>query len=129
MFLHSLRADRFGRHRNLEIDHLSDGLQVVYGPAGAGKRTLLRFLRAMLFGFDADTRTHFLPADSRGFGGSLTLHTSTGLKTISRFDDGGVEGRFPDTSADMVDDLVAENRAQPNAKLDSTVESTVTDTA
>jgi uncharacterized protein YhaN len=94
MYLHSLRIDRFGRHSALEFEGLTGGLQVVEGHNGAGKRTVLQFLRATFFGFDDQTRKQYLPIDSRGFGGAIRLETRFGRKIVSRFDDGSVDGRL-----------------------------------
>ncbi len=94
MFLQSMRMDRFGGCHDVQLDGFSDSIQVIYGPAGAGKRTILQFLRAMLLGFDRTTRERYLPAHSRGFGGAITLGTDQGMQTVSRYDDGSIDGRL-----------------------------------
>lgn len=100
MILQSIRIDRFGGCSDLRLEGLADGIQVLHGPVGSGKRTLLQFLRSMLFGFDRETRQHYLPVDSRGFGGAITINTPTGPQTVSRYDDGGPEGRLTVEDAD-----------------------------
>jgi energy-coupling factor transporter ATP-binding protein EcfA2 len=94
VLLQSMRIDRFGTCRDLNLDGLSDGIQVLYGPTGSGKGTILQFLRAILFGFDRTTRQDYLPVDSRGFGGTITVDTDHGVQAVSRYDDGGSDGRL-----------------------------------
>jgi len=51
-----LEIDRFGVWRNLSLPLSSPELNVVFGPNEAGKTTLMRFLRGVLFGFaDSDS--------------------------------------------------------------------------
>lgn len=47
-----LEIDRFGVWRNLSLPLSSPELNVVFGPNEAGKTTLMRFLRGVLFGYD-----------------------------------------------------------------------------
>ena len=46
-----LEIDRFGVWRNLSLPLSSPELNVVFGPNEAGKTTLMRFLRGVLFGY------------------------------------------------------------------------------
>lgn len=94
MYIKEIRIDRFGGYSDLALDALSDGLNVVYGPPGSGKTTLARFVRAVLYGFDEATRERYLPVDSRGFGGAVTICGESGCQTISRYDDGSYDGRL-----------------------------------
>lgn len=52
----------FGRFKNLELKFApaAHDLQVIYGPNEAGKSTLLRAIRGLLFGIDARTQDNFL---------------------------------------------------------------------
>ena len=90
VFVKHLRLDRFGSWSGARIEGLSSGLNVL---CGTGRATV-HFVRAMLFGFDTRTRQGFLPVDSRGFGGAITVSTPAGFQTISRYDDGSVDGRL-----------------------------------
>jgi energy-coupling factor transporter ATP-binding protein EcfA2 len=92
--IEKLHLDRFGVFHNLQLDSLTNGLNVFYGPAGSGKSTLVHFLRAMLHGFESDIRRRFLSPGSRGFGGSLSVATDGGKLTLSRYDDGSTQGRL-----------------------------------
>ena len=58
-----LEIDRFGVWRNLSLPLSSPELNVVFGPNEAGKTTLMRFLRGVLFGFrDSDSLDATHPA-------------------------------------------------------------------
>ncbi|MFQ5733603.1 MAG: ATP-binding protein, partial [Planctomycetaceae bacterium] len=46
--------DRFGLWRDLDLRLNPHGLSVIYGPNETGKTTLLRFVRAMLYGVPHD---------------------------------------------------------------------------
>lgn len=94
VYVSSLFLDRFGRRTNLRLEHLSDGLNVIFGPPGSGKTTLVDFLRAMWNGFDPGLRDRYLPPESRGFGGVLVVQTPQGRQVVSRYDDGGSDGRL-----------------------------------
>ena len=51
MKLTHLEVGRFGVWRDLSLPLTSSELNVIFGPNEAGKTTLMRFLRGMLFGF------------------------------------------------------------------------------
>jgi hypothetical protein len=71
--LTSLQIERFGARSNLQLDDLSPRLNVVYGPNGSGKTTIIHFIRWMLYGnHDEATRRYLLASDTR-IGGSLRL--------------------------------------------------------
>ncbi|MDG2388808.1 MAG: AAA family ATPase [Planctomycetaceae bacterium] len=58
-----LEIDRFGVWRNLSLPLSSPELNVVFGPNEAGKTTLMRFLRGVLFGYaDRDSLNAIHPA-------------------------------------------------------------------
>jgi uncharacterized protein YhaN len=52
MKIHRLRVERCGGWNDLTLPLTADGLTVLYGPNEAGKSTLMRFIRGVLFGFD-----------------------------------------------------------------------------
>jgi uncharacterized protein YhaN/predicted flap endonuclease-1-like 5' DNA nuclease len=71
--LTALQIERFGTRSNLQLDGLSPRLNVIYGPAGSGKTTIVHFIRWMLYGsHDEATRRYLLASDSR-LGGTLRL--------------------------------------------------------
>jgi len=92
--IEKLRLDRFGTYAHLQIDSLTDGLNVFLGSPGTGKSTLVSFLRAMLHGFEPDSRRRFLPAGPHLFGGSVTVMGPAGRAVITRYDDGTASGRL-----------------------------------
>ncbi|MBC8352619.1 MAG: DUF4332 domain-containing protein [Planctomycetes bacterium] len=93
MQIRNIGLDRFGACAEMSLDSLTDGVNVIYGPAGSGKATLGRFVRSILYGFDDSTRRQYLPVDSRGYGGALTIQTLSGTHTITRVDDGSHDGQ------------------------------------
>lgn len=93
MHIEKLRMDRFGACANLQLDSLTDGMNVFFGPEGTGKKTLVYFLRAMLYGFQPSIRRRFLSSGSHYFGGTLTVSSPAGKSTVSRYDDGTTEGK------------------------------------
>ena len=52
MKIREIEVDRFRIWRNLDLPLKQSGLSVVYGPNEAGKSTLMRFVRAVLYGFE-----------------------------------------------------------------------------
>ncbi len=87
MYISSLKMTRFGMWADLKLSGFCEGLNVIYGPNSSGKTTVVRFLSGMLYGFDADTRRRYLPADARA-SGALTLQGSFGRRTVVRHDEG-----------------------------------------
>ena len=86
MRITGLRADGFGVFHGLEIDGLSEGLHVFYGPNEAGKTTLMQFVRSVLYGFSSERRRYLPPAYGGRPGGQLDLITSEGRLEVSRYD-------------------------------------------
>lgn len=93
MYISSLKMERFGVWADLKLSGFTEGLNVIYGPNGSGKTTVVRFLGAMLYGFGDEVRRRFLPADAHA-GGALTVQGSFGRRTILRHDDGAAHDRL-----------------------------------
>lgn len=51
MRMTDLHVERFGAWQDLHLPLPESGLNILYGPNEAGKSTLMRFVRAMLYGF------------------------------------------------------------------------------
>ncbi|MEW4487240.1 AAA family ATPase [Thalassoglobus sp. JC818] len=51
MRIHELEIDHFGVWKNVTLPFSDRGVTVLYGPNEAGKSTLMRFIRGVLFGF------------------------------------------------------------------------------
>ena len=60
MKLSSLQIERFGARSNLQLDSLSDQLNVVHGPNGSGKTTIINFIRWILYGGRDDASRRYL---------------------------------------------------------------------
>lgn len=74
MRLTDLQIDGFGVLAGVQLEELAPGLNVVHGPNGCGKTTLMQFLRGMWTGFDEARRRRFLPPLAGGTpGGSIGL--------------------------------------------------------
>ena len=54
MYISSLKIERFGVWADLRLNGFSEGLNVIYGPNGSGKTTVVRFISATLYGFGDD---------------------------------------------------------------------------
>lgn len=93
MYISSLKMERFGVWADLRLSNLSEGLNVIYGPNGSGKTTVVRFINAILYGFGDQVRQRYLPAGVQA-GGALTVHGPFGRRTIVRRDDGPGQDRL-----------------------------------
>ncbi len=94
MKLKTLHLERFGARSNLELDHLSEHLNVICGPNGSGKSTLIQFIRWILFGARDPASHPFLAGDPLHAAGFLTvLDGSRRLQVVSRRDDGTPRGQ------------------------------------
>lgn len=72
MKIRAFDISRFGVWNTLSMPHLSEGLNVIYGPNEAGKTTLLEFIRAMLYGF-GENRLRFVRPRSLEYGGGAVV--------------------------------------------------------
>jgi len=85
--------ERFGVWADLRLSNLSEGLNVIYGPNGSGKTTVVQFINAILYGFGESVRQRYLPAGAQA-GGALTVLGPFGRRTIVRRDDGPGQDRL-----------------------------------
>lgn len=93
-----------GVWRNLHLRLPSSEMSVFYGPNEAGKTTLMKFVREMLFGFDAHKTTGEVAA------GSITLSTEDGDYVIRRTRDNETYLTGPDgapAGPDKIDELLS----------------------
>ncbi len=94
MRIDGIEIERFGAWRNFSQSLHPQGLSVIYGPNEAGKTTLLRFIRGILYGFPTDDA----PQARRNrrqdaMSGSLRLRhreQSYHVHRVSRGDDAGL---------------------------------------
>lgn len=74
MRIRQLQIERFGPWRDVVIPLTTRGLTVLHGPNEAGKSTLVRFIRGLLFGFRAeDETTSAARPRSAGCAGELVI--------------------------------------------------------
>jgi uncharacterized protein YhaN len=86
-----VQIDGFGVWNDLKLTHLPESMAVFYGPNEAGKTTLLHFLRSILYGYDADRRSRYLPPISGGrSGGALGVVDTGGRLTVRRTPSSGL---------------------------------------
>ena len=82
----SLSLNDFGAWQNLSMGNLSGSLNVLHGPNEAGKTTLLRFLREMLYGQDLSRGEDLLafPLTKGRSVGIVDVETPTGKYRVER---------------------------------------------
>jgi uncharacterized protein YhaN len=92
MKIHKLKVERCGGWSDLTLPLAADGLTVLYGPNEAGKSTLMRFIRGVLFGFDPQDETG--PGTRpRRLGCAGELHVSDGAEEYAIRRESEFEGR------------------------------------
>ncbi|HEY2251361.1 MAG TPA: AAA family ATPase, partial [Planctomycetaceae bacterium] len=85
MKLTEIQIDRHGIWRNVTLPVPADGLSVFYGPNEAGKSSLRKFIRGVLFGFSSPTGQSDLLANGRfSAAGSLQIEDAAGTRRIHR---------------------------------------------
>ncbi len=100
MKLANLHIDRFGARSNLDLEGLSEGLNIVYGPNGSGKTTIIDFIRWMLYGNQAESIRSYLHTENLRASGTLTVCDSSGRRKLQRHDDPSGADRFTVPSSD-----------------------------
>jgi len=71
MIIKDLRIEGFGVWSDLELNDLDGGLTLLYGENETGKTTLLEFMRSILYGYNEERRTKYLPPVHGGIGGGM----------------------------------------------------------
>ena len=122
MKLERIHVERFGAWQDLDLPVDPEGMSVFYGPNEAGKTTLMRFVRGVLYGFSEDDSGRPATSDSTGhWGGALqiqhgddalmlrriTQDSSRGLVTAQLLDDESVREESFEAGA-FTADLVAD---------------------
>lgn len=91
MKLLELHVDRCGVWRNLTLPLRPDGVNVIYGPNEAGKSTLARFIRGVLYGFGPSEAGEATGA-SAPCAGSLSIAGAGGRYVVQRAAPAGLGG-------------------------------------
>ncbi len=108
MKIQNLHVEQCGGWRDLRLPLATDGLTVLYGPNEAGKSTLMRFIRGVLYGFD--------PRDEVGLGarpgrsscaGELRVQSGGEEYTVRRESEWNGRGGLRVTTRDAVLDTEA----------------------
>lgn len=95
MRIHELEVDRFGVWREVTFPFHERGVTVLYGPNEAGKSTLMRFVRGVLYGFqpgdevEAGRRSDWLACS-----GALKVSHQGKTYRIHRHSEKGTRGRL-----------------------------------
>ncbi len=78
MIIKEIHIYGFGKLQDIQIDGLSNKIQLFLGENEAGKSTIMAFIQAILFGFPLKNQTELRYEPKRGmqYGGSLLLDTS-----------------------------------------------------
>lgn len=84
MKLSSLHIDRFGARSDLDLADFTDQLNVVYGPNGSGKTTIIQFIRWMMFGDRDEMSRRYLTTSKGPAAGSMTVRDHSGHRTLER---------------------------------------------
>ena len=71
MIIKDLRIEGFGVWSDIELNDLDGGLTLLYGENETGKTTLLEFMRSVLYGYNEERRTKYLPPVHGGVGGGM----------------------------------------------------------
>ncbi len=124
MKLERIHIERFGAWQNLDLPVDSEGISVYFGPNEAGKSTLLRFVRGVLYGFRRESGRPANDDGTRPWGGSLQVRhdheswmirrsgqgDSTGLVTSWRAEteDGSSTDRASHDGSELVSNLVSD---------------------
>jgi len=88
----AIEVDGYGVWTGLELDGLSDGLNVFFGPNEAGKTTLMQFVRSVLYGFSPSRRRYLPPVRGGRPGGSVCVAGPNGRFLVTRHDNEGEPG-------------------------------------
>ena len=106
MKLAFLNIERFGARSNLQLDDLSQQLNVVYSPNGSGKTTIINFVRWVLYGNDDEvSRRYRAPSTTQAAGSLRIVDGDQQVRVVTRRDDGSTGGHVSISRAtgDFVD--------------------------
>jgi uncharacterized protein YhaN len=93
MKIAKIEVDRFGVWRQLGLPVSARGLTVFYGPNEAGKTTLWRFIRSILYGFEPfEVEVEGTTSQPVRWEGSLQVEAGTAAYSIHRVSDRGTRG-------------------------------------
>lgn len=82
--LAGLHIDRFGARTGLGLTDIADQLNIVYGPNGSGKTTVIQFIRWMMFGERDEISRRYLTTGSSPVSGSMSWSDLSGVRSVRR---------------------------------------------
>lgn len=95
MRIHELQINRFGVWKDVTLPFHESGVSVLYGPNEAGKSTLMRFIRGVLYGFQSSDERDASRRQERVIcSGSLKISHQGKTYRISRTSTSGTRGRL-----------------------------------
>lgn len=128
MKLERIHIERFGAWQNLDLPVDSEGISVYFGPNEAGKSTLLRFVRGVLYGFRRGESGR--PANDDGtrpWGGSLQIRHDHESWMIRRSGQGDSTGLVTSWPAETDDGLSTDRASHDGSELVSNLVSDVSE--
>lgn len=128
MKLERIHIERFGAWQNLDLPVDSEGISVYYGPNEAGKSTLMRFVRGVLYGFRRNRSGRPAKDDgTRPWGGTLQVRHNHESWMIRRSGHGDSRGLVTSWPIEDETGLQAEEPSQDGAELVSSLVSDVSE--
>jgi uncharacterized protein YhaN len=128
MKLERIHIERFGAWQNLELPVDSEGISVYYGPNEAGKSTLMRFVRGVLYGFRKGESGRPAKDDgTRPWGGALQIRHDAESWMIRRSGQGDSRGLVTSWSIEEEAEAHAGESSRDGSKLVSNLVSDVSE--
>ena len=128
MKLERIHIERFGAWQNLDLPVDSEGISVYYGPNEAGKSTLMRFVRGVLYGFRKGESGRPARDDgTRPWGGALQIRHDAESWMIRRSGQGDSRGLVTSWPVEAEAGLHAEEASHDSSKLVSNLVSDVSE--
>jgi len=128
MKLERIHIERFGAWQNLDLPVDSEGISVYYGPNEAGKSTLMRFVRGVLYGFRRGESGR--PTDDDGtrpWGGAIQIRHDHESWMIRRSGQGDSTGLVTSWPVETEDGLQSEQASHDGSELVSNLVSDVSE--
>ena len=128
MKLERIHIERFGAWQNLDLPVDSEGISVYYGLNEAGKSTLMRFVRGVLYGFRRGESGR--PANDDGtqpWGGSIQIRHDHESWMIRRSGQGDSTGLVTSWPVETDDGLQSEQPSHDGSELVSNLVSDVSE--
>lgn len=128
MKLERIHIERFGAWQNLDLPVDSEGISVYYGPNEAGKSTLMRFVRGVLYGFRKGESGRPASDDgTRPWGGSLQIRHDHESWMIRRSGQGDSTGLVTSWPVESEDGLSSDQASHDGSELVSNLVSDVSE--